>query len=356
MSQSNTHLPGRLSDPNAIFETDPRADPRIAAAILAVGGFAPGLEPVAPGASYEECLAYCMAFEELSAKAHPVLFAAMPSSDDVEQTTEVIQGVDGNDLKLYVHRPKGVSGRLPCIVQTHGGGMVLMTAADPNYVRLRNSLASLGMVVVGVEFRNGGGQLGNHPFPAGLNDCARAVQWTNENRTTLGISKLVISGESGGGNLALATTLKAKRERWLDQIDGVFAMCPYIYGGYADPAAHLLSLRENDGYMIDCNQMSALVRVYDPMGEHASNPLAWPYHAEPQDLEGLPPHVISVNELDPLRDEGLAYYRKLVAAGVSTVGRTVAGTPHGGDIAFPDLTPEIYRSTLDAIHAFTRSL
>jgi acetyl esterase len=85
-------------------------------------------------------------------------------------------------------------------------------------------------------------------------------------------------------------------------------------------------------------------------------PLAWPYHTEPQDLEGLPPHVISVNELDPLRDEGLAYYRKLVAAGVSTVGRTVAGTPHGGDIAFPDLTPEIYRSTLDAVYAFTRSL
>ena len=196
------------------------------------------------------------------------------------------------------------------------------------------------MVLVGVEFLNGGGQLGNHPFPAGLNDCARAVQWTTGNRLALRISKLVISGESGGGNLALATTLKARREGWLDQIDGVYAMCPYIY----------------DGYMIDCAQMSALVRVYDPKGEHASNALAWPYNAEASDLEGLPPHVISVNELDPLRDGGLAYYRKLISAGIPAVGRTVAGTPHGGDLAFPDITPEIYQSTLDAIHSFARSL
>jgi acetyl esterase/lipase len=356
MTEIDAHLPGRLSNPASSMETDPRADPRIVAAVQAFGGFAPGLEPLAVSASYRECLDYCSAFEELGAKDHPALMAAMPPFDDVEQTREVIQSSDGNELTLYMHRPKDRADSLPCIVHTHGGGMVLMTAKDPTYLRLRNSLARLGMLVIGVEFRNGGGQLGNHPFPAGLDDCAAAVQWSSENRAALGISKLLISGESGGGNLALATTLKAKREGWLDRIDGVFAMCPYIYGGYANPAAELLSLRENDGYMLDCAQMTSLVRVYDPTGEHATNPLAWPYHAELSDLEGLPPHVISVNELDPLRDEGLAYYRKLAAAGVPAVGRTVAGTPHGGDLIFPDITPEIYRSTLDAIHAFARSL
>jgi acetyl esterase/lipase len=50
------------------------------------------------------------------------------------------------------------------------------------------------------------------------------------------------------------------------------------------------------------------------------------------ELRGLPPHVLSVNELDPLRDEGLAYQRRLVANGVSAVGRTVSGTVHGGDM------------------------
>ena len=49
-----------------------------------------------------------------------------------------------------------------------------------------------------------------------------------DNRSQLGISTLIVSGESGGGNLSLATTLKAKRDGLLGHIDGVYAMCPYI--------------------------------------------------------------------------------------------------------------------------------
>jgi len=57
----------------------------------------------------------------------------------------------------------------------------------------------------------------------------------DENRERLGISSIVISGESGGGNLAIATTLKAKKEGWLAQINGVYACCPYISGAYFNP-------------------------------------------------------------------------------------------------------------------------
>ena len=231
-----------------------------------------------------------------------------------------------------------------------------MGATDPMFVRWRGALADLGVVVIGVEFRNGGGRLGNHPFPAGLNDCASAVQWADLNRDELGISTIVISGESGGGNLSLATALKANQEGWIDKIDGVYACCPYICGQYGDPPKTLLSLDENDGYMLSCRQMAALVKVYDPTNEHGTNPLAWPYHAQGTDLEGLPPHVISVNELDPLRDEGLTYYRKLLYAGVSAFGRTVHGTPHAGDMGYPDITPEIYRDTLASIHGFISAL
>jgi acetyl esterase/lipase len=49
-----------------------------------------------------------------------------------------------------------------------------------------------------------------------------------------------------------------------------------------------------------------LAKAYNPDGANAHNPLAWPLNAQRVDLEGLPPHVISVDELDPLRDEGLA--------------------------------------------------
>jgi acetyl esterase/lipase len=212
------------------------------------------------------------------------------------------------------------------------------------------------MVVIGVEFRNGGGSLGNHPYPAGLNDCASAAQWAHANRAHLGASCIVISGESGGGNLCIATTLKAKREGRLDQIDGVYSLCPYVCGRYADPPADLLSLVENDQYLLSGAMMNALVRVYDPQGAHSDDPLAWPLQAGLEDLQGLPPVAISVNELDPLRDEGLTLYRKLGAAGVRTTARTVHGTPHGGDLSYPDIVPNVYQETIRSIYGFARSL
>ena len=76
----------------------------------------------------------------------------------------------------------------------------------------------------------------------------------------------------------------------------------------------------------------------------------------PLDLSGLPPHIISVNELDPLRDEGLQFYRKLAAAGVPGTARTVHGTPHAGDIGFADIAPEITAQTLASIEQFAKSL
>ena len=356
MSESTRHLPGRLGNPDATLATDPRADPRIVQALLAAGGLAPGVAaPPAADAGQEERLAYCAAFEDAAAMAHDAMWAAMPEFSGIEASQELIRGVDGNDIRLFIDRPAGVDGALPCALHLHGGGMVVMTAADPNFVRLRKTLAGAGLVAIGVEFRNGCGKLGNHPFPAGLEDCASAARWVFDNRERLGISHTVICGESGGGNLSLATALKALREGWIGVIAGVYAMCPYICGQYAQPPAELLSLVENDGYMLSAAQMAALARVYDPGGEHATDPLAWPYHAQVDELAGLPPHVIAVNELDPLRDEGLAYYRKLVRAGVPTVGRMIAGTPHAGDQVMPDVTPELYRATVDAIAAFARA-
>lgn len=102
--------------------------------------------------------------------------------------------------------------------------------------------------------------------------------------------------------------------------------------------------------------MASLVKVYDPNLEHSSNPLAWPYHASAEELSGLPPHIISVNELDPLRDEGLEFSRKLQAAGNSAVARTVHGTHHAGDLSIPDITPDIYAESLRSLCGFVRSL
>ena len=349
-------LPGRLGDPDLTLVADPRVDPRLAAVFGAEGTILPGMEPVAPEASYEECLAYCAALESASDAQESALLASLPAFDGVESTTETIAGVDGNAIALHLDRPADGDGPWPAIVHLHGGGMVMSSAGDPTTVRWRRSLAEMGVLVVGVEFRNGGGKLGNHPFPAGLDDCAAAVRWVDAQRAHLGVSTVVVSGESGGGNLCLATALKAGREGWIDRIDGVYALCPYISGAYAEPPAELVSLRENDGYGgMHGSMFARLAKAYDRGGPDRTDPLAWPLHASVADLAGLPPHIVSVNELDPLRDEGLAYYRKLAAAGVPAVARTVHGTSHGADVMF-DVIPEVCAETLRSIVGFARSL
>ncbi|MEM7096250.1 MAG: alpha/beta hydrolase fold domain-containing protein [Actinomycetota bacterium] len=350
------NLPGRLGTPDMELRDDPRADPRMVAAMapFELDRF-PAAPEVSSDSSTEEIHEHCVNAEA----GFGMLFAAFLEGLEhpaAERHTELIKGVDGNDLPLYIHKPVDATGPVPGIVHFHGGGMVLGAAADPNYVYWRDDLASQGMVVVGVEFRNGSGKLGNHPFPAGLNDCAAALRWTHENRAALGISKLVVSGESGGGNLSLATTLKAKREGFLDEIDGVYAQCPYISNAYESGDPDLPSLVENDGYFLSGQMMGPLAHIYDPSTENARNPLAWPYFAETGELEGLPPHVISVNELDPLRDEGLAYFRKLLAAGVPTVSRTVNGTCHAGDLLFLKFMPDVYAASLGSLRDFAYSL
>lgn len=319
-----------------------------------------GESPVTIDSSLEEILAVVAATEEMMGAGFAMMLAGAEAPAGVVRRTETIAGVDGNEILLFIHMPAGhrpgETDDLPVVVHTHGGGMTLLSAADPGFTLWRDDLATQGVVAVGVEFRNAGGRLGPHPFPAGLNDCASAAQWVVANRAALGVSKIVMSGESGGGNLSLATALKAKAEGWIGDIAGVYAQCPYISGQYAKPPLELTSLHENDGYFLACDNMGAMVKAYDPEHLHAENPLAWPLAANHDDLVGLPPHVVSVNELDPLRDEGLTYARKLLAAGVSTVMRTVNGTCHAGDLLFRVAMPDVYAASLRDVAGFARSL
>ena len=358
MSQDSPLLPGKLGNPALTLDKDPRLDPRLIPLFASGDGMDAVLEDsvtVDRNSSYEEALQFVETVEANLDPFYEALYGALPPVEGVTRRTQTIVDADDQEITLYIHEPTERNEALPGIVHMHGGGMVMCSAADLNYQRWRDELAATGLRVVGVEFRNAAGKLGSHPFPAGLNDCARATQWVYFNREELGISNIIVSGESGGGNLCLAVALKAKQEEWIDEIDGVYSCCPYISGTYDPAPRELTSLTENKDYVIDASTQ-AMVKAYDPTGEHSKNPLAWPYHATADDLEGLPPHTISVNELDPLRDEGLVYARKLAQAGVQTISRTVNATPHGGDTDFLSLIPEIYYATIRDIHGFAHAI
>jgi acetyl esterase/lipase len=349
--------PGRLGDPAMTMRDDPRADPRMLAALAPLAlDLPPEPMPLPMDAPREQLLELCAALEQGMEELFATFTTGLEPVAGVTSETLAIPRPGGGEISLYVHRPAGAEGAVPGVVHLHGGGMVLLEAAGPAYRHWRDLLAASGLVVVGVEFRNGAGKHGSHPYPGGLDDCVTATRWVLDNAERLGIGKVIVSGESGGGNLTLSTVLRAKREGWVDRIAGAYALCPFIHGDWANPPPELASQHENEGYFLSRDMMATLAVVYDPTGEHAEDPTCWPLKARAADVAGLPPHVISVNEVDPLRDEGLAYLRLLQANGVSAIGRVVVGTCHGADVLLPAALPDVTAATIRDITGFAGSL
>jgi len=188
------------------------------------------------------------------------------------------------------------------------------------------------------------------PFPAGLNDCVSGLEWVSANAGRLGVdaARIVVSGESGGGNLALATALRLNRDGRIGLIKGVYAFCPYIAGSW--PAADAPSSTENNGILLDLHNNRGRVG-YGVDAFDARDPLAWPGFATEADVAGFPPTVISVNECDPLRDEGVNFYRLLLRAGVPARCLQAMGTIHGTE-AFPTTCPDVSRAAAHALAQF----
>lgn len=251
---------------------------------------------------------------------------------------------DGNRIHLSIIRPD-TDDILPCLYYIHGGGMMTMSCFYGNYQTWGRLLAHQGMAVVMVDFRNALRPSSTDevaPFPAGLNDCISGFLWTADNAQRLGIdaNRVVIGGESGGGNLAIATTLALKARGLADKQAGLYALCPYISGQW--PRDDLPSSIENDGIFIRIgNNRGAM--AYGIEALNARDPLAWPGFATEDDVRGFPPTVIRVNECDPLRDEGIAFFRLLLAAGVRATCVQTMGTVHASELLC-SIVPDISRA------------
>jgi acetyl esterase len=275
-----------------------------------------------------------------------------PSTGLSITTREIVSSPDGNTIKLQIIRPDS-DERLACIYYIHGGGMTSLSCYIGNFVAWGKILAAKGVVVAMVEFRNAVSASSVPevaPFPAGLNDCVSGLTWVHEHADDLGVdrTKMVISGESGGGNLSIATVLSLKRSGELHLVRGLYALCPFLTGKWPDE--RYPSSIESNGILIDLHGNRSAIG-YGIEAYERGDPLAWPGFATTQDVAGFPRTVVSVNECDPLRDEGVAFYRLLLAAGVPARGRVVLGTMHATEL-HPTLCPEITQVTASDIVAF----
>ncbi|MDH2904046.1 MAG: alpha/beta hydrolase fold domain-containing protein [Actinomycetota bacterium] len=337
--------------------SDQRLDPRIKTFLSMV----PVHDPI-DATSREAMLAETTTPEALSAVATSVAFTELCDNEEVApsnglrfHTFEVESSPDANTILLQTIRPDN-DEKVACVYYIHGGAMATLSSFYGNYRAWARIVAAQGVAVVLVEFRNS--ILASKvpevaPYPAGLNDCVAGLRWTHDHADLLGIDpgRITVAGESGGGNLTLATALALKRDGNLELVRGLYALCPFITGMWPDE--RFPSSIENDGIFIyvrgNRGAMGYGMSAYD-----AHDPLAWPGFATADDVAGFPPTVISVNECDPLRDEGIAFYRLLLSAGVSARARQVMGTMHATEL-IPILCPEITRDTARDLAAFARS-
>jgi acetyl esterase len=207
----------------------------------------------------------------------------------------------------------------PAIVYFHGGGFVIgsLSSHDGTCRRLAHGT---GSTLISVDYR----LAPEHKFPGAVEDAYAATCWVAENALALKIdpNRIAVAGDSAGGNLAAVVALLA-RDR------GGPALCHQLL---VYPVTDMAFTSESyvtngEGYFLTRDMMAWFGAQYLPEGQATNDPMLSPLYAP--DLSGLPPATVITAEYDPLRDEGEAYARKLVEAGVPTDLVRYDGVIHG---------------------------
>jgi acetyl esterase len=242
---------------------------------------------------------------------------ALPAVDVQDHTLAV--GPTGH-TKVRVLRPVGAKGALPVIVYVHGGGWVL--GDTQTHDRLARELtAGSGAVMVFVDYDRSP----EARFPVAIEQAYAVLRHVAEHPGEFSAdpTRMVIAGDSVGGNMAAVVALMAK-ERSGPKLTAQLLFYPVTdasmsTGSYAEFA---------EGPWLTAKAMAWYWDQYMPEARFRSDIHASPLNATPDDLRGLPRTLLIVDENDVLRDEGEAYGRKLAEAGVPVTSLRYNGTVH----------------------------
>lgn len=222
------------------------------------------------------------------------------------------------EIPVRAYVPRAAAEPLPMVLFAHGGCFV-SGDFDTHDVLVRALANRARAVVVAVDYR----LAPEHPFPAGLEDVYEATKWAVEHASEIGgdARRVGIAGDSAGGNLATATAMLA-RDRGGPELVAQLLMYPMITGAMDTASWRQLGETQFPTRTVVTHSMAAYARSE----ADARSPLVEPLLAR---HEALPPALLQVGELDPLRDECHAYADRLAAAGVDAKAVTYPRSAHG---------------------------
>ncbi|WP_353069930.1 alpha/beta hydrolase [Tunturibacter empetritectus] len=245
----------------------------------------------------------------------------LPSDYDLEITDYDVRLSEDEkaQIPVRIYRRKNVISALPVLLYFHGGGFFCGDLFSEESQCAHYAL-NAGCAVVCVAYR----LAPEEPFPAALTDCYRVLEflWSKSRDLNLDRDFLAVGGSSAGANLAAAVSLLA-RDRTGPKICFQMLLIPAL-----DDRLETLSARQfTDVPDFGRSEAEVMWRWY--LGEHAHNISPYAAPARAKDLSDLPTSYVLCAGLDPLRDEGLDYARRLTEAGVAVELHLVPSIPHG---------------------------
>jgi acetyl esterase len=227
---------------------------------------------------------------------------------------------DFGDVRVRVVKPAGASGTLPVIVYMHGGGWILGNA-DTHDRLVRELAVGARAALLFVEYPNSP----EARYPVAIEQGYATAQWVVREGASkrLDGTRMAVAGESVGGNMAAALSIMAKQRG-----DVTFVQTSMYYP-VTDAAMDTPSYDEfAEGYYLTRKAMEWFWDAYIADPDQHAEITASPNQATNEQVEGLPPTLLFVDEADVLRDEGEAYAAKLRAAGVQVTTVRYDGVVH----------------------------
>src|ERR671916_3230327 len=224
------------------------------------------------------------------------------------------------DVRVRLIKAQGVTGMLPVIVYMHGGGWILGNAETHDRL-VRELAVGARAALAFVEYPNSP----EAHYPTAIEQGYATAQWITRNGASKGLdaSRMAVAGESVGGNMTAALALMAK-----ERGDVTFVQVSMYYP-VTDAAMDTASYDEfATGYYLSRAGMEWFWDAYAPDHAQRSEITASPNRATLEQVRGLPPTYLCVDEADVLRDEGEAYAAKLRRAGVPVTTVRYDGTVH----------------------------